>query len=539
MKASTADEVKMIIFKTTIVYYLLISITLIISWNPGAITTLQRELPSNNKPRISIEPNRPIHYIQAVNGPSEDIISCQTEGDSPEAFGQLRWHGPNDSNNFDFLAKRHHVYESSEGSNQWYLQFNSPTPADSGTYYCRGVYQADAINSSIEVDIFNPLRIENCPSHQSITKGRTGERIYCHIIADSPNIALYKDKQAIHKNDTRYKWNNEDAIIINDPADPKLDAGVYGINIFYKKIGKLQRVDINVAVNSAPEFVPYNRTGPEFIGIEGEQAVLKCDVAGNPQPLIYWTSPRRKNLTHEGGYHVNPEAGTLLIDKVRKFDDDGEFECKAMNNVGETSRRVTMQVHLRPQIDSFDNVTVSEGEEVVLKCRATGFPQPEFSIRKAGNNQQSYKEGINNTIETSTKIEESGRLVYIHSVRLMASRDHFGLHYCNATNQVGSVERVGKLEVNFKPDLSQTPPMQFYKRGRLPTITCHVRAFPAPEIKLFVGLIQVTDVTVKVKPSIDGNVHVATIQPNRVEQIIDSVFYCKAHNIMGQSSTLR
>lgn len=509
--------------KTKVVLYLLISVS--IAYSQAKAATRFQE---THEPRLTIQPTGGVQNVKAGEGISEDMILCKAEGDRPEAFSQLRWHGPNDENNFHDLMRKHYVSEPWSGAVS--LRFKNPSQEDSGIYYCRGEHQGVALKKEIRVKVYNPLKIENCPTPQKIVAGRENERINCRIIADSPEIILSKNGKAISKNDTRYKWNNEDAIVVTAPADRNLDAGSYSIIIYYSTIGSYREVIIDVHVHTTPSIKPVS----EHFGTEGEQKILKCEVSGNPQPLVYWTSPRLKNLTSEGGYHVNPVAGTLLIEKVRKFDDDGDFECKAVNDVDTVTQKVPMRVYMKPEITAFENRTVSEGEDAILECRATGFPEPKFSIRKAGNNQHPYLIGINNTKDISTKIEEAGKNVYIYTVRLGATRDYFGLHYCNATNQVGSVERVGKLQVNFKPDLSQTPTKQFHKLGMSPTITCHVKAFPAPEIKLYQNGIQILDVKVNVKPSLDGNVHIATISPKNTQNPTDE-FTCRAENIMGHA----
>lgn len=494
---------------------------------------------NENGPRIVIVPNEPIFYIDAQT-PSNKALTCQTAGERPNLFSQLRWSGPNRTDNWDELSKRHSVTEEEPNSNQWLLEFKNPTVDDAGIYYCHGSFQgSDMFNSSVMVKVHSPIRLDNCPERQYLVEGLPSNKITCQITADSPKVTIYKDDIPITQLDNRYKWDN-DGIVINGDVN-KSDAGRYLIRVKAQLTGEHKKQYISVDVQTKPEISPFNtllnRTEFEtdFIGIEGESAELECKASGKPQPVVNWFDPLLRNLSSIGGYSVNPERGTLVIHKVDRKFDNGTFKCTADNSVGPTAERnATMAVLVRPQIVKFENKTVDERSEVTFECRSNGYPVPDFSIRRQGLNSTPYKLGDGFVRDVSLKPEDGGSDVWVYQLKMLAQRANFGLHYCNATNRAGTAERFGSLAVNYAPDLSQTPPEQFVKVGKKMTVTCHIKAYPAPIVTWTVDYTQVINPDQSsIKTSPDGQTHIVTMMPPQV--LGSGKFVCKAKNLMGEA----
>lgn len=489
-----------------------------------------------NGPRIFISPNDSVFTIDSSN-PGSKVLTCQTSGDKPSMFGALRWSGPGRTDNWKELSQRHKIYEE-DNSNSWVLEFIKPTVDDSGVYYCHGTYQeSDVHNVSISVKVYTPIKLENCPDRQFLVEGSTDGRISCRITGDLPKINLSKNNMPIDHFNNRYKGDNDGGLIINGAVD-KSDAGVYAIRVKSSITGELKNHYITVEVHSKPEILTVDNSdlAGVFTGIEYEQAQLECKVAGNPKPLVLWYDPKLRNLTSVGGYIVNQEKGTLTINRVSKLDDHGEFTCEAYNTIGKTSRKVSMTVQTKPHILSFDNKTVDEGSEVTFECRSSGNPPPTFSIRKAGNNQTPYKPGDGIVRDVDTVSEGGGSDVVVHRLKIVASKANFGLHYCQAANKAGTVEKSALLLVNHKPDLSRTPAEQFVKMGQKFTVTCHIRAYPAPIVSWWSDNTQIINVDSSMKTSPDGDVHVVTMMPPAIQQTAFNRYVCIAENKMGRSN---
>lgn len=487
---------------------------------------------SREGPRVYITPQRP-NFVVDSSTPSTKTLTCQTDGDVPHMFGQLRWTGPDKTDNFDELAKRHKVSEETKNSNVWELEFREPSVDDSGIYYCFGTYlTSNTFNASIKVEVTNPIRIENCPEKQWIKLDSDDARVTCRITADMPRVQIFKDGQQIEGSNQRYK-HQDDSILINGRVQPS-DAGKYMFRVKSTTGDKREQI-IDVQVHSKPEVVPNNGTqgGEYFTAVEGQQAQLKCDAIGNPHPLVYWIDPRQRNLTSQGGYIVNQERGLLTIQRVNKFDDHGSFKCVAYNDVSDSATAsVFLNVDVPPEITNFDNQTVDEGQLVTFECRSKGDPRPRFSIRRYGMNQIAYENGDPYQLDSIVQPEGGRSPVHVYRAKLRANRTIFGLHYCNATNKAGTAERVAQLMVRFKPDLSATPPEQLTKYGNNLAVKCHIQAYPSPTVSFWTDNTQIINAELDAQRSPDGQTHVAslTLPPN----IAYNKITCKASNDLGE-----
>lgn len=499
------------------------------------IPTSDTNTPYNKEgvgPRIVIFPNEPIFYIDAQS-PSNKALICRTAGESSDLFTQLKWTGPNRADNWDELRKRHSVTEWEPNSNRWLLKFKNPSTDDAGTYYCHGSLQgSDVYNASVIVKVTSPIKLDYCPDRRYLVHGSRTSKITCRITADSLQVTIYKDNILITQFDNRYKWDyDNDGIVINGEVNMS-DAGRYLVRVVSELTGEHKEQYITVDVHTRPEIAPFNTS---FQVIEGESAELVCKTSGTPQPVVYWFDPQLRNLSSIGGYFVNPERGTLLINKVDRKFDNGTFKCIADNSVeSKAERNVTVVVLVRPQIVKFENKTVDEKAEVTFECRASGHPVPDFSIRKQGLNSTSYRLGDGFVKDISLMPEDGGSDVWVYQVKIIAYRANFGLHYCNATNRAGTAERIGSLAVYYPPDLSQTPPEQYVRIGKKMTVTCHIKAYPAPIVTWTVDNTQIINPDQSsIKTSADGQTHIVTMMPP--PQVMSGKFVCKAKNLMGDA----
>lgn len=484
---------------------------------------------SSSGPRIYITPQK-LNFLIDTSTPATKVLTCQTAGDKPGMFSQLRWAGPNRSDNWDELAKKHRITEDIKNSNIWDLEFANPTVDDSGIYYCLGTYQSsDRLNASIYVEVHNPIKLENCYETQFIKEGSSNAKISCRITADSPTVTILKDGTPINRLNNRYMWGNEDGLVINGIVDQS-DAGKYLIKVKASNTGEKRQQSIDVEVHSEPEVVPYNGTlpGKEFYGIEGQPATLQCRAKGKPKPLVQWRDPKLRNLTSVGGYLVDQEKGTLTIARVNKVDDNGVFQCFAENTVGKADASMTMIVSVPPKIVMFDNKTVDEGSEVTFECRSSGDPEPRFSIRRQGQNATPFAVGDGYVRDISTLPEGPGSTVYIHRLTVVAERSLFGQYFCNSTNQAGTAESSAFLKVNHAPDLSATPPEQYIRQGKKFSVTCHIMAYPEPTVSWWVDNTQLIDAQVNLKS--DGHTHIVTMTPPDSQQLAFNRFTCRATN---------
>nr|XP_009674533.1 PREDICTED: obscurin-like protein 1 [Struthio camelus australis] len=144
----------------------------------------------------------------------------------------------------------------------------------------------------------------------------------------------------------------------------------------------------------APRFLAYPRT---FTVQNGADAVLKCQIAGDPRPSILWEKDRTP-IEPSGRFHVEAKGNvySLLVSRVTP-EDSGLYVCKAKNNVGETYAAATLKVEAREPQEEGDHenkppvflvrpssMRVCRGEDVMFTCRVSGQPCPVLHWEKDG-----------------------------------------------------------------------------------------------------------------------------------------------------------
>ncbi|NXW40578.1 OBSL1 protein, partial [Nyctiprogne leucopyga] len=145
----------------------------------------------------------------------------------------------------------------------------------------------------------------------------------------------------------------------------------------------------------APRFLAYPRA---FTVQSGTDAVLSCQITGNPRPSILWEKDKTP-IKPSGHFHVEAKGDlySLLVSHATT-QDSGVYVCKAKNSVGETYAAATLRVEAgKPQEE--DGCSGSEaptflvtplstrvcrGEDVMFTCRVSGQPCPVLEWEKDG-----------------------------------------------------------------------------------------------------------------------------------------------------------
>ncbi|CAN0217315.1 unnamed protein product [Bubo scandiacus] len=145
----------------------------------------------------------------------------------------------------------------------------------------------------------------------------------------------------------------------------------------------------------APRFLAYPRA---FTVQSGTDAVLSCQITGDPQPSILWEKDKTP-IKPSGRFHVEAKGDlySLLVSHATP-QDSGLYICKAKNSVGETYAAATLKVEAgEPQEEercsdseapSFlvapSSTRVCQGENVMFTCRVSGQPCPVLEWEKDG-----------------------------------------------------------------------------------------------------------------------------------------------------------
>ncbi|XP_055669080.1 obscurin-like protein 1 [Falco peregrinus] len=145
----------------------------------------------------------------------------------------------------------------------------------------------------------------------------------------------------------------------------------------------------------APRFLAYPRA---FTVRSGTDAVLSCQITGDPRPSILWEKDKIP-IEPSGRFHVETKGDlySLLVSHVTP-QDSGLYICKAKNSVGETYAAATLKVEVgEPQEEEECSsneaptflvaplsTRVCRGEDVMFACRVSGQPCPVLEWEKDG-----------------------------------------------------------------------------------------------------------------------------------------------------------
>ncbi|XP_061648761.1 obscurin-like protein 1 isoform X8 [Phyllopteryx taeniolatus] len=143
----------------------------------------------------------------------------------------------------------------------------------------------------------------------------------------------------------------------------------------------------------APRFLAY----PRPVGVQsGADAVLKCQIGGDPRPAVIWERNNEK-IDPQGRYRVFEDGNiyNLIITAVT-IEDSGQYMCKAKNSIGETYAAATLKVEGEAQELELReenkprflikplSTRAGRGEDAVFSCKLWGSPRPEVTWEKDG-----------------------------------------------------------------------------------------------------------------------------------------------------------
>ncbi|XP_029385917.1 obscurin-like protein 1 [Echeneis naucrates] len=143
----------------------------------------------------------------------------------------------------------------------------------------------------------------------------------------------------------------------------------------------------------APRFLAYPRP---VVVQSGTDAVLKCQIGGDPRPAVIWERNNEK-IDPQGRYRVFEDGNVYnLIISAVTTEDSGQYICKAKNCIGETYAAATLKVEGEAQeIELREenkprflikplSTRAGRGEDAVFSCKLWGTPRPEVVWEKDG-----------------------------------------------------------------------------------------------------------------------------------------------------------
>ncbi|GCC29770.1 hypothetical protein chiPu_0008212 [Chiloscyllium punctatum] len=246
-------------------------------------------------------------------------------------------------------------------------------PEDTGNYTCVATNMAGQDTKTFSLTVYvHPAFIE-LPGDASLNKG---ERLSLNCAANG--IPTPKIIWTFNNSIKSAQYNNasgQSKLVIEKVS--KDDSGTY-VCTAENKVGSIKAIG-SVYVKEPPIFGDFN---PNRIEPLGGNAILNCEVRGDPPPTIQWSKKgihiqitNRIRQLHNGSLAI---YGTVN-------EDAGDYKCIATNDAGVVERSVTLTLQSSPvfTVEPMDTV-IDAGAIVMLNCQAVGEPLPTVEWSRQG-----------------------------------------------------------------------------------------------------------------------------------------------------------
>jgi len=179
---------------------------------------------------------------------------------------------------------------------------------------------------------------------------------------------------------------------------------------------------------------------------EGQAAVFRCRVSGNPAPQIVWAKEGQQ-IKPSRYFIMSQEGSDIHVLRISEAfpEDEGLYSCVVSNSKGEVQCAASLHViapdsgDVPPSLTPLDDVNVVEGSPVQFRTQFTGTPMPTV---------QWMREGQIIPPSSDFQMIQEGN----HAVLLIKTTypEDSGVFTCRATNPASQVESSAYLTVHSK-----------------------------------------------------------------------------------------
>uniref|UniRef100_A0A8C4GMT6 Netrin receptor DCC n=1 Tax=Dicentrarchus labrax TaxID=13489 RepID=A0A8C4GMT6_DICLA len=210
----------------------------------------------------------------------------------------------------------------------------------------------------------------------------------------------------------------------------------------------------------------------------GDTALLRCEVSGDPTPVIRWQKNREDlPLTFEPDSRLAAlPSGSLQVSRVQP-PDSATYRCLA-DNPGSTRTGTDAELRVLPEpgvsrnlqfLQRPSRVTALLGADAVLECSASGYPTPTIQWRRGEELIQSW----------SKYSLLAGSNLIIRSV----TDDDSGGYSCTATNKNHNITAHAELSVLVPPQFLNYPTNTYAYESTDIELECAVTGSPPPTVR--------------------------------------------------------
>ncbi|XP_077448156.1 roundabout homolog 2-like isoform X1 [Stigmatopora argus] len=330
------------------------------------------------------------------------------------------------------------------------LTISNTQKSDIGIYVCVAANMVGERESEkAQLSVFERPVFVQRPVNQVVLVDESVE-FRCQVQGDPPPTLRWRKEDAdIPRGRYDIRYEKEDLLLRIKKASVS-DQGTFTC-LAENRMGKVEAsayLTIRVRPVEAPQFVVRPR---DQIVAQGRTATFPCETRGKPQPTVFWQRDGSQDLLFpnqppqgDGRVSVSP-GGELTISSVQRSD-AGYYICQALTVAGSILAKAQLEVadalkDRPPPIirQGPYNQTRPLGAATVLRCQASGDPQPTITWRKNGVSLLGK--------DPRFSLLERGSL-QIQNAKLTDS----GLYTCVATSSSGETSWSAFLDVTDSAD---------------------------------------------------------------------------------------
>ncbi|KAJ1074876.1 hypothetical protein K5549_020565, partial [Capra hircus] len=351
------------------------------------------------------------------------------------------------------------------------LQIPRAKVEDAGRYVCVAVNEAGEDSLQYDVRVLLP----------PVIKGANGD--LPEEVTVLVNKSVLMECLSSGSPTPRSSWQKDGQPLLEDEHHKFLSNGriLQVLNSQITDIGRYVCIAENTAGSAKKYFNLNVHVPPSIIGPNPENLTvvvnnfitLTCEVSGFPPPDLSWLKNEQPIKLNTNALIV-PGGRTLQIIRA-KVSDGGEYTCIAINQAGESKKKVSLTVYVPPSIkdhgsESLSVVNVREGTSVSLECESNAVPPPVITW---------YKNGRMLTESAPLAILADGQMLHIAKAEVSDT----GQYVCRAINVAGRDDKNFHLNVYVPPSIEGPENEVTVETVSNPvTLTCDATGIPPPSI---------------------------------------------------------
>ncbi|XP_068563703.1 hemicentin-1 [Cebidichthys violaceus] len=338
---------------------------------------------------------------------------------------------------------------------------------DVGDYTCLAENIIGATNHTTTVNIYVIPTIQYGPQVFSTIEG-TFITLPCRASGiPTPDITWTKGGELMYLGGPAFSLDSDGSLLITSPTGN--ETGEFICTATNAAGYASRKVQLTVYVRPRSNISGAGGTAEpmKMSVIEGEDAILPCEVHSVPPPTISWAKERQL-ISPFSPRHTQLPSGSMKILETR-VSDSGLYVCVALNIAGNLTQSIELRVLVPPSIQAGPRVMkVQVGHPVELPCVVRGVPEPTLSWTKDGKRYP---------------ISSDGSLA-LRNVGL----DDEGPYTCTATSTAGRDEAQVRLLVQVPPvvEVLEPPfnsPLQERVANQRIAFPCPAKGLPKPVIR--------------------------------------------------------